>query len=143
MAPCKDTKIWKVRISNERTVRFRLAKFSNKIQSIRGRQLSCRGDRHRMKNTRCVEKILIKTPGRPKNRQIGSVESHLQEMEVKNWRSKVKNKKVWTGILEEAKKVAKPMRCTRQLYWLLSAGVGAESATSPRKTPGFVARNEG
>jgi hypothetical protein len=62
-----------------------------------------------MDTTRIVKKVTECEPcssrpvGRPRLRWLDQVEEDLKKMEVINWREKCKDRRLWNGIVKQAK----------------------------------------
>jgi len=79
------------------------------VRLIKSQRLRWAAHVIRMDTTRTVKKLTEWEPsssrpvGRPRLRWLDQVEEDLKKMEVRNWREKCKDRRLWNEIVKQAK----------------------------------------
>lgn len=89
----------------------KIIKHKNIVNHIRALRLSWFGHVYRMDDERLPKKILgwmpiaTRVKGRPRTRWKENVLKDLKSMNIKNWASKIQNRKEWKAVVEQAKAI--------------------------------------
>jgi hypothetical protein len=97
---------WRIKTNEELET---LIKKENIVRFIKSRRLQCAAHIIRMDTKRTVKKLtewkprLTRPVGKPSLRWLNQVEEDLKKIEVRNWREKCKDRRMWNEIVKQAK----------------------------------------
>jgi hypothetical protein len=101
-----ENNVWRIRCNEELNT---LLKGEDILRFIKIQRIRCLGHDERMEVNEMPKRVLKRRlyskrrKGRPRMRLLGDVESDLKKMEVKGWIEKMRDRKQWRLVVEEAK----------------------------------------
>jgi hypothetical protein len=102
--PVNENNVWTIRYNEELNT---LLKGEDIVRFIKSRRIRWLGHVERMEENVKRKTVLQRRKGRPRMRWLDDVESDLKKTEVKGWKEKMRDRKQWRLVVEEAK--AHPM----------------------------------